>query len=401
MQLTPAFIDDPYALYAQLLQGPRMFWTELWDGAWLVSRYADVIEVLRAPGLSAQRADHFTATLTPEQIETFRPYLEAFSRWMLFQNPPRHTEIRRPLNKAFVPSALAGWQPQMERLAAELIDAQRGRGTVDFISTIASPYPARMIGALLGLDAVMDDTLVSWSDDIAGLFGSPVFHPELAARAQKGLLAIHEHIRGHLPAWRAQHAAGESVGLVGALLDLEAKGTLDEEGLLSQFSNLIFGGHETVRRSLGNGLHALLSDRAQWERLVADPEAHVAGAVREILRYDASVQVSMRVATEDGVLLDQAVKAGDRVAVLVGAGNRDPRKFDKPDVFDITRDQGPPLTFGFGPHACIGAAMGRMEMEIMLRALAERAPDIELAEAHPPRAPNPVFRGFARLPVVL
>lgn len=395
MQLTPAFIDDPYPLYAQLLAGPRMFWTELWDGAWLVARYDDVIEVLRSPGLSAQRADHFTSTLTPEQLAFFRPYLEAFSRWMLFLDPPRHTELRRPLNRAFVPSALASWQPLIERTAAELVDAAVAKGEFDFVLDIARPYPARIIIEMLGLDVGLTDALVAFSDDVAALFGSPVFDTETALAAQKGLMAIHTAIADVLPARRKQR--GDD--LISALIAMEDEGIIDEASLIAQCANLLFGGQETVRRALGNGLAALLADRAQWDALCADPEGRVDGVVREVLRYDSPVQVSMRTVEHDTTVLGQPVEAGQRIATLIGAGNRDPRKFAEPDRFDIRRDQGPPLTFGFGPHACIGAAMGRAEMRTLFTTLARKAPTLRLAEETPPRVPNPVFRGHARMPV--
>lgn len=395
MQLTPAFIDDPYPLYAQLLAGPRMLWTGLWDGAWLVARYADVIEVLRSPGLSAQRADHFTTTLDEATLARFRPYLEAFSRWMLFENPPRHTEIRRPLNRGFTPTALTAWRPLIERTAAELCDAAIAAGEVDFIEAIAGPFPARIITEMLGLDPAMTSALLKWSDDVAALFGSPVFVPELAEAAQAGLLAIHDYIRSVLPERRKRR--GDD--LLSLLVGLEDEGVVDEESLLSQASNLLFGGHETVRRALGNGLHALLTRPDQWAKLCADPAGNVARTVREVLRYDSPVQVSMRVTEAPMTLLDQELGAGQKIAVLIGAGNRDPRKFSDPDRFDIGRDEGAPLTFGYGPHACVGAAMGRMEMEIFFATLAAKAPGVTLADRDPPHIQNPVFRSFARLPV--
>lgn len=395
MQLTPAFIDDPYPLYAQLLAGPRMLWTGLWDGAWLVARYADVIEVLRSPGLSAQRADHFTDTLDAATLEHFRPYLDAFSRWMLFEDPPRHTAIRRPMNRGFTPSALTAWRPRIEAVAAELVESCRGRGELDFIEAIAGPFPARIITEMLGLEAAMAPALLKWSDDVAALFGSPVFVPALAEAAQDGLLAIHDYIRSILPERRKRR--GDD--LLSLLIGLEEEGVVDEESLLSQASNLLFGGHETVRRALGNGLHALLSHPEQWQTLCADPAGVAPRAVREILRYDSPVQVSMRTAEAKMTVLDAEVEAGQRIAVLIGAGNRDPRKFSDPDRFDIARDEGPPLTFGYGPHACIGAAMGRMEMEILFATLAQKAPGLTLTEQSPPHVPNPVFRSFARLPV--
>lgn len=395
MQLTPAFIDDPYPLYGMLLQGPRMMWTDLWDGAWLVSRYADVIEVLRHPGLSAQRADHFTATLTPEQLEQFRPYLEAFSQWLLFMDPPRHGEVRRPLNKGFVPSTLAGWQSLIDETAHRLLDAAIAKGEFDFVADVARPFPAHIITRMLGFEDSMVPQLLEWSDDVAALFGSPVFHTELAVKAQDGLMAIHSYARSLLPERRKD--PGDD--LLSLILELEAKGVIGEEEVLSNVSNMLFGGHETVRRALGNGLHALLTHRDQWDTLVADPAGMAKGACREILRYDSPVQVSMRTVIEPIELLGQKVEKGHRVATMIGAGNRDPQRFEDPNTFDISREQGPPLTFGFGPHACIGAAMGRMEIETLVKLVATKAPSLTLVDPNPPHIPNPVFRSFATLPV--
>ena len=168
--------------------------------------------------------------------------------------------------------------------------------------------------------------------------------------------------------------------------------------LLAQCAMLLFAGHETTRNLLGNGLQALLSHPAQWQKLQQSPEL-LPGAVRELLRYDSPVQYTGRRVTTDLVLHGQLLRRGDLVLPLIGAANRDPARYAQPDRLDIARRDGGAMSFGSGAHVCIGAALTLMEAEIVFGQVLRRWPGLCLAGAAPQWGSNPVYRGLLALPV--
>ncbi|GAC1354423.1 MAG: hypothetical protein NVSMB34_06190 [Variovorax sp.] len=184
------------------------------------------------------------------------------------------------------------------------------------------------------------------------------------------------------------------------MVEAEAAGEIQGGAeLLSQCAMLLFAGHETTRNLLGNGLQALLSHPAQWQRLQRDP-ALLPDAVRELLRYDSPVQYTGRRVATDLLLHGRLLRRGDLVVPLIGAANRDPTRYPEPDTLDVARDDGSSLSFGSGPHVCIGAALTRMEAEVALRQLVRRWPGLRLADSAPQWSGNPVYRGLVALPVV-
>ena len=166
--------------------------------------------------------------------------------------------------------------------------------------------------------------------------------------------------------------------------------------MLAQCAMLLFAGHETARNLLGNGLHVLLSHPAQWRLLQQAPEL-LPNSLRELLRYESPVQYTGRRVTTDTILHGLQLRRGDLVVPLIGAANRDPSRYRDPDALDVTRREGPHLSFGHGPHVCIGAALTLMEAEIVFRALMTRLPRIELANVEADWNGNPVYRGLSSL----
>ena len=189
--------------------------------------------------------------------------------------------------------------------------------------------------------------------------------------------------------------------MLSLLVEAEESGDkLSTEELIANV-NLLFGaGHETTVNLLGNGTLALLSDREQWEKLVADPEL-IPGAVEEMLRFDSSVQMTSRTALEDVEIGGTTLKAGESVVCLLGAANRDPDQFDLPDKLDVTRKSVRPMSFGGGIHMCIGAPLARMEADIAFRSLVKRLPGLRLdPAAMAEQRPTFTLRGLVSLPVV-
>ncbi len=391
-----AFLADPYPTYRALREAGPIHWSdEFFGGAWLLTRHADVERVLRDwRGFSAQRTGGWVKGSEGTRGE-LAGFQRLFARALLFLDAPDHPRIRRVLNAGFRPDMLQRLVPHIEQAVTELLDAVEDAPAFDFMQAVARPLPVRVMARLMGVDAAAHDGVMAWSDDLAAFIGAPAPTRELARRAQSSLLAMTRYFDQLLPAKRRN--PGDD--LVSRLVQAEAAGEIESGAeLLSQCAMLLFAGHETTRNLLGNGLQALLSHRQQWQRLQHDA-ALLPGAVRELLRYDSPVQYTGRRVATNLVLHGHLLRRGDLVVPLIGAANRDPVRYREPDTLDVARDDGSSLSFGSGPHVCIGAALTRMEAEIVLRHLSCRWPGLHLAGSTPRWIGNPVYRGLTALPV--
>ena len=397
------FLRDPYPLYRELREAGPIHWSEeFFGGAWLLTRHEDVEAVLRDPLYSARRTGGWVMRGSEELRQALCPFQRLFSRAMLFLDAPDHTRLRQVLNAGFRPSALRASAGAIEHMVAGLMNGIDEAGQFDFMARIARPLPAMVIARLLGMDAADQPEFLAWSEDLAAFIGAPDPDQGLKRRAQVSLLKMCAAFEAILARRREQgatvpDAAGDD--LIGHLLRAEASGEVESGAeLLAQCAMLLFAGHETTRNLLGNGLHALLSHPDQWRRLQRAPEL-LPNALRELLRYESPVQYTGRRVTTDVVLHGRRLRRGELVVPLIGAANRDPARYSNPDILDITRREGSHLSFGHGPHFCIGAALTLMEAEIAFRALSARWPGLELLDATPYWNGNPVYRGLTSLQV--
>ena len=395
---------DPHAAHALLREAGPLHWSEaFFGGAWLVTRHADAEQVLRDPRFSARRTGGWVREGSVSRGE-FGAFQRLFARALLFVDAPNHGRLRALMQAGFTRSSLAGLQPWIEQRCSQMLDTleaclqQDPAAPVDFMQHLARPLPASVIARLLGLPAGDEAEVMAWSSDLAVFIGSP--RPGAAAkhRAQRGLLAMADYFTR---AFVARHH-NPGAGLLGGLLQAQADGRLQGAAeLLAQCTMLLFAGHETTRNLLGNTVQALLDHPAQWHRLQQEP-ALLPAAVREVLRYDSPVQYTGRRVAVPMTLHGQALRRGDAVIVLIGAANRDPRRHERPDVFDIARDGCSSLAFGSGAHVCIGAALSLMEAEVVLGQLLQRWPRLRLARNQPDRLAGPtLFRGLNHLPLWL
>lgn len=389
-----AFLANPYPTYDALRQAGPIHWSEeFFGGAWLLTRHADVELVLRDPRFSAQRTGGWVKDRedSPGELSGFQ---KLFARALLFLDAPDHPRIRKVLNAGFRMDVLQRLVPHIEQAVTELLDQGEGADCFDFIETVARPLPVRVITLLLGIENLQYDDFMAWSEDLASFIGAPQPTREQARRAQTSLLAMSRYFETLLALKR--QTPGDD--LVSRLVQAEARGEIQGNvELLAQCTMLLFAGFETTRHLLGSGLQALLAHPEQWQRLRQAPEL-LPGAVRELLRYDSPVQHTGRRVVTDMVLHGQPLRRGDLVVPLIGAANRDPRRYAQPDVLDITRRDGSSLSFGSGPHVCIGAALTLMEAEIVFRELL-RWPELSLANATPRWIRNPLYRGLVTLPL--
>jgi cytochrome P450 len=401
--LDRAFLDDPYPTYRALRAHEPVH--RMADGSYFLTRYDDLVEVYRD-----------AKTWGSDKTVQFKPKFgesalyEHHTTSLVFNDPPIHTRVRKLLAPAFTPRALRALQPRIEALVTWLLDRAAERGRIDLIEDFAAAIPVQLIGDMLGIPQDERGPLRDWSLKILGAL-EPVLSPEQFLGGVSAVDDFKAYLRD-LVARRGREGelhAGEILStLIGATdlggEDLGAQNLggdrLSELELLHNCIFLLNAGHETTTNLIGNGVHALLSQRSQYERLVREPQL-LASAVEELLRYESPLQLNNRLAREPIELPSGArIEAGEFVTLAIGAANRDPATFVDPDQLDIARKPNLHLAFGHGAHACAGMNVARLEARIAIGALARRFPRLTLAGA-PERDPRIRFRGFARLPVAL
>ncbi len=397
---TPEGKADPYPRYAELQEhwpvhrlameapGPSV-------GTWVLTRFDHCQAVLRHPGVgkdfnAMQRRWGLSGDeLAAQQVfSSDRPS-------MLFSDPPDHTRLRGLVSKAFTPRTVEAMRPHILRLADDVLDTL-GTGEVDVMAALAFPLPVSVIGEMLGVptaDRAQFQRLVRAS--AAAL--EPYVSPELLTAANQATLEMEEYFR-RLVAERRQ-APGDD--LLSQLIAAEDDGDqLSTQELLSTAILLFAAGFETTTNLIGNGLLALLRHPAQLDRLRRNAGL-LPSAVEELLRYDSPVQVNGRIAGDDLDIAGHAFPAGATLLVLQGAANRDPRRFTEPDQLDVGRAEGASMSFGTGIHFCLGAALARVEGQVVFGRLLERYRSIELLDDDPPYRNSITLRGLAELPVAL
>ena len=392
------FIADPYRIYKHLRAAAPLLWTDKFRrGAWLVTRYADVVAGLHDPRLSSQRSHTLTAALPSEVQGEFAKFNEIFSKWMLFLDPPHHSRLRKLLNKEFTPNMIQRLRPRIQHVVNTLLDHALAKSDMEFMTEFANPLPVRVIAEMLGIPGEDQRDFQIWSDDLANFFGNATAPVDAARRAQNSLISLTEYFRALLP----ERRANKGDDLVSLLLRVEEEGeVLTEEELLAQCTLLLVAGHETTRNLLGNGMLALLQHPAQLATLKQNPML-MPLAVREFARYDSPVQFSGRAVTEDFSWHDQSIKKGQTVILLLGSANHDPDKFSEPQTLNISRDEGMPLSYGHGMHFCIGAALAQTEGEIAFTTLLTRTSSLTMLDDAPAWRANLSFRGLSRLRIAL
>ena len=386
----PGFIDDPYPFYAALREhAPRH---RLAADTWLLTRHDDVTALYRHAAASSDKRREFAP-----KFGAGTPLFEHHTTSLVFNDAPLHTRVRRLLMGALNQRAIARMEAGVAALVDSLIDRMQARGArADLIGDFAARIPVEVIGNLLDVPHAERGPLRDWSLAILSAL-EPM--PDSAVQ-ERGHSAVREFV-GALDSLvqRRRAAPGDpEADVLTRLIQGEVNGErLTTTELLHNCIFLLNAGHETTTNLIGNGVHALLTQREQYERLVAEP-ALLPTAVEELLRFESPLQLNNRVAAAAIELPGFVVPEGHFITLAIGAANRDPAVFDAPDRLDITRKPNHHVAFGHGAHACAGMNVARLEARIALAALARRLPGLALDGA-PERDMRVRFRGFKRLPV--
>ncbi|MFD0689922.1 cytochrome P450 [Actinomadura fibrosa] len=386
----PDFLADPYRHYRRLAEaGPA---TRGEGGPLVVTSNRACAAVLRDPRFG-RGGD---AAVMRDEDRTVNRSRRSF----LVMDPPDHTRLRGLVGKAFTPRMVERLRPRVADLVDELLDAAMEKGEVDLVEALAYPLPVTVISELLGVPAGDWPRFRGWVDDLAaGLDPDFLQPPERIRRRERSRAEFCAYLLDLF----ARRRADPGDDLISALLAVEESGdALSEDELLSTCVLLIVAGHETTISLIGNAVLALLRHPAELAAL-REGAVTVGTALDELLRYDAPVQSTVRVALEPADVGGTAVAEGELVMLMLGAANRDPAVFADPDRLDLGRDARRHLAFGLGIHFCLGAPLARLEAEAALKRLAGRAPALALATGpdglrYKDRL---VLRGLAELPVRL
>jgi len=385
---SPRFKADPYPLYARLRAEAPVFRTRaFYLPAWVVSRYDDVLVVLRDQRFSKDFVS---------QMPWIPRSIRALTRNMLSLDPPDHTRLRTLVSKAFTPAVVERMRDRIQIVCDDLLDAAVAKGGMDLVGGFALAVPLTIIGDLLGVPQRDRRSFAARSKWVAaGGSGAALDF----ARGMAGMWLSGRYLRKLVALRRAE--PGED--LVTALIRAEEAGDkLSEDELISMIGLLLLGGYETTVGLIASGALALIQHPRQRELLRTDP-AVVKPAIEELLRYTSPADFATpRVAREDVTLGGVRIPRGALALAALGSANRDESQFHDPETLDITRDPNRHLAFGMGAHFCVGAPLARLEGQIALTTLFRRLPDLRLA-----RAPESLrwrrsvlFRGLAELPVV-
>jgi cytochrome P450 len=369
----PAFVADPYPAYERLREvGPQ--WCES-AGVWLISRHAQVAALLRDRRLG----------------RVFRPRepAERFVSWnminqlnMLELEPPDHPRQRRLVSRAFTPRTVAELRPRIRQLCDQLADdaLAGGDGSLDVVGALAEPLPVAVIGALLGIPEADWAQLRPWSNAIVAMF-----ELEATDKAERAAEQAAAEFVAYLQEQIADRRRSERDDLLSALVQAsDGDDRLSADEVVAISILLLNAGHEATVNVIGAGCQALAAHPEQLDRLPSEPE-QLNGAADELVRYDTPLSMFARTAFTDVALGDVVVPAGQLVGLLLGAANRDPAAFERPDQLDVTRTDNPHVGFGAGLHYCLGAPLARIEIAEALASLLRRGRRWEVVSPPLPR----------------
>jgi cytochrome P450 len=391
--LDPEVLANPYPLYRRLRDEAPVDW-DPYLHAWVVTRYADVVEVLHRFNAARTPSPDRLAALGMGELT---PIAAVMVRQMLFLDPPEHGRVRRLAAVAFTPRRVARLREHIRQIAEALVDDVVGAGRFDVMAELANPLPAIVTAEMLGVPTSDHELLKSWSQDFAEMLGNFQHNP---CRTKKVLQTVEDMV-AYFRAAVISEASKPTEGLINALTTAEIDGDrLSEEEIVANVIVTMVGGQETTTNLIGNGLLTLLRHPDQLERLRSDPTL-LESAVEELLRYESPSQHTARLAPAGAVLGGKEISEGDAVIAVMGAGNRDPARFSDPDRLDLGRQNNRHLAFGWAGHFCFGAPLARIEGQIAFETVLSRFSELSLAPDEDIRwRPNLGLRGLTELHVL-
>ncbi len=392
--LGPEAFTNPHPLYAGLREAGALHDAPPFGAT--LTRFSDVRDLLFDRSLKVSSEAAMPGSAHALIKELLPDDLAALPAPLFLQDDPAHKRLRKLVAPAFSQKSIDALETQISALADELIDAMPMQGAVEIVDGFAAPLPARIICQILGVEASEATHFRAWSEAVIN-----ELHPLATAPQREAAIAAHRELVAYFrhDLTRRQHAPGN--GLIGELARAAfERGDLVEDEAISLCVNLLVAGHYTTTDLISNLVHLLLENPQERAKLDANPQLWPA-AVEEALRFEPPTPLLARICPVSGQRFGRDFEQGEAINVFIAAANRDPRAYDEPDCFNVTRPHRPHLSFGGGAHYCLGAPLARAEARIAVARLFERAPYMELATSPIVWRRSRSFRGLSRLHVRL
>jgi cytochrome P450 len=397
----PATIAWPYPMYERWRQGTGVV---RWHGgpATLITRYADVKDVMAGKYPIRQNAYRFgelaegtISRLPMEQHEVFFKVLDFESLFLSRKDGDEHQRLRRIAARAFSARRIELLRESVQRHVDELIEEMQGQPQPDIKLHLANKLPVRVIVDLIGVPQSDRELIWEWSEAVGRLFS---LDEKSLREADEAIDAFRDYVGETVQKVRR---TGEGPELAKLMLDSREEEVMTEDELVAMYLLILFGGSETTTNLLGNGFLDLQRHRDQWNLLRDDPSL-VAGAMDELMRYDSPHHYLPRVVDQDFDLHGTTLREGQTAIIVMGAANRDEAKFPDPDRLDVTRpNKREHLSLAFGAHHCLGAALARLEGDVVFSTLLRRFPEARLLDDQPAYAGSAMLRAIQNLPTDL
>ncbi|MGA9173635.1 MAG: cytochrome P450 [Thermoactinomyces sp.] len=352
---------NPFSWYKRMREKSPVYYDPK-QGVWNLFLYEDVNRVL-------SDKDVFSSKRSEEPL----PFQSITN-----MDPPDHTRLRSLVSKAFTPKMIADWEPRIRAIATELLDTVSGQKNIDIVEDFSYPLPVMVIAELLGIPTSDRKQFKEWSDALVAGPSSSADIQETIHRKNNAISELTEYF-SHIIQEKRKNLKGD---IISVLIEAEEnEGKLTKEELLGFCIILLVAGNETTTNLISNAVYCFLENKTIWKKLQQDPSL-IPNAIEETLRYRSPVQALPRRVKMDTEIGGYQLKPGQMVLAWIGSANRDEKKFNNPDEFDLTRNPNAHLSFGKGIHFCLGAPLARLEAKIALTEFLKRYSAIALKEGY-------------------
>lgn len=387
--------ENPYLIYEKMRTHGPIHWNAKYH-SWFVTGYQVAQTLFKDSRLSSATASAFVhGTFPTKNRDKIKPIIDLISSWIIFADPPYHTQLRKVIGGYFSNTIINELKPKIYHFVNALIP--HFPSEIELMAEIARPLPALVISELLGLPKHDVSLFQRWNENLARFLNSVYLTPDIYDPALAVVLEEEKYFVNFIQQLIARNESGFIHDLHRALAQ---DSFFDVQHLWMLLSMLLGTGSETTTNLIGNTLLALLQNPAQLELLKQYPDK-ISDALEESLRFYPPVQSVMRQAQADFEIETAAIKKGQYIRIFLGAINRDPEIFDHPHQFDIARDGAKNLSFGFGIHYCLGNVLARVTATICVQELIKRYPSLHLKSAELQWIPGAMLRGLEHLPIIL
>jgi cytochrome P450 len=384
----PAFREDPYPFYAESRARSPVAQVDP-IGAWLVTGYDAVVEVLKSPSVYSSAAMHGAMS----QIETDDSEDDGPPPMVITTDPPKHDRLRTLVNRGFTPGRIGRIEPRIREIAADLFASMDARGECDLVADLAVPVPVRVIAELLGVDPDRFEDFKRWSQAAIAIFGRQA-SPEVRSAANAAI----DELSDYIEAAAEERRVDPRQDLISVLIEKEAEDALTVDEVTGFVILMLIAGNETTTNLIGSTAIALLDNPDQLAVVQAEP-ARIPDLVEEALRHTSPVQLLFRQTLREVQLGGVTLPAGAIVLPSYAAANRDPARFPDPDRFDVKRNTQGHLSFGLGIHFCLGAGLARLEARAVFEGLVPRLEKLQRRDSKIRWSESPFLRGPLELRV--